>query len=268
MWALLVILGFLAFAVGAIWFAWTVVRRKPIEQFPGGAGLLALAILGLIVLLIGIGIRPEAAPEPEKVTQAPDASSELRDELVKVRGQLGAIQRDIDALSGRLDKMEESSFELAVSVARLEALEGADVPVVVDGPVTAISNEAVDTVDLLVLTLRNISRVAAFPLTASSTRVSYSDEDVGVGALAFNEENPAEAANGWSVRWIEGEGPNIGPGEAAEITISLSALEPRLTAGKEFIIEVELPGQSPIELIRVTPDELQPIMQLGPKDRG
>ena len=48
------------------------VRKRPIEQFPGGAGLLALAILGLIALLIGIGIRPEPSPEPEKVTQAPD----------------------------------------------------------------------------------------------------------------------------------------------------------------------------------------------------
>ena len=138
MWALLVILGFLAFAVGVIWFAWTVVRKRPIEQFPGGAGLLALAILGLIGLLIGIGIRPEASPEPEMITQAPDASSELRDELAEVQGQLGAIQRDIDTVNRRLDKVDEGVLGLATSVARLEALESSDVPVVVDGPVTAI----------------------------------------------------------------------------------------------------------------------------------
>ena len=266
MWALLVILGFLAFAVGVIWFAWTVVRKRPIEQFPGGAGLLALAILGLIALLIGIGIRPEPSPEPEKVTQAPDGNSELRDELAEVRGQLGAIQRDIDAVGGRLDRVEEGVFGLATSVARLEALEHADVPVVVDGPVTALSNEAADAVDLLVLTLRNISRVAAFPLTASSTRVSYFDEDQRV-AVDFNEEVPAEAVNAWNARWTEGEGPNLSPGEAAEITISILALDPRLTAGEEFIIEIELPGQPPMELIRTTPAELEPVMELGLEDK-
>ena len=266
MWALLVILGFLAFAVGFIWFAWTVVRKRPIEQFPGGAGLLALAILGLIVLLIGIGIRPEASPEPEMITQAPDANSELRDELTEVQGQLGAIQRDIDTVNRRLDKVDEGVLGLATSVARLEALESSDVPVVVDGPVTAISNEAVDTVDLLVLTLRNISRVAAFPLAGSSTRVSYFDEAQGV-AVDFNEEDPGGAVNAWNVRWTEGEGPNLSPGEAAEITISLLALDPRLTAGEEFIIEIELPGQPPMELIRTTPDELVPVMELVPKGK-
>jgi hypothetical protein len=264
MWALLVILGFLAFAVGFIWFAWTVVRKRPIEQFPGGAGLLALAILGLIVLLIGIGIRPEAAPEPEEVTKAPDAN--FRGELAEVQGQLGAIQRDIDTVNRRLDKVDEGVLGLATSVARLEALESSDVPVVVDGPVTAISNEAVDTVDLLVLTLRNISRVAAFPLAGSSTRVSYFDGDQGV-AVDFNEEDPGGAVNAWNARWTEGEGPNLSPGEAAEITISLLALDPRLTAGEEFIIEIELPGQPPMELIRTTPDELVPVMELVPKGK-
>ena len=267
MWVLLLILGFLAFAVGVAWFAYTVVRRQPIEQFPGGAGLLAVAILGLIVLLIGIGIRPEAEPGPEEVTQQPDGISELRAELAGVQDQLEEVQRELEAVSGRLEEVEETSIGLAVSVARLEALEGADVPVVVDGPVTAISNESVDAVDLLRLTLRNISRSAAFPLNATGTRVSYYDEDLGVGTLDLHEEVPDDAVNGWSVRWTEGEGPNMGPGEAAEITISLAALDPRLTAGKEFVIEVELPGQSPIELIRVTPDELQPVMQLGPKGR-
>lgn len=267
MWALLVILGFLAFAVGVGWFAWTVARRQPIEQFPGGAGLLAMAILGLIVLLVGIGIRPEAEPEPGEVTWEPEDIPELRAEIAELREQLGAARRELREVGGRLDKVEESSYGLAVSVARLEALEDADIPVVVDGPVTAIANEAVDAVDLLKLTFRNISRAAAFPLNGTSTRVSYYDEDLGVGALDFYEEIPDDAVNGWSMRWTEGEGPNIGPGEAAEITMSLLALDPRLTAAKEFIIEVELPGQTPIELIRVTPDELQPVMQLGPKGR-
>ena len=232
MWVLLVLLGFLAFVVGVGWFASTVVRKQPIEQFPGGAGLLAMAILGLIMLLIGIGIRPEAAPEPEEGIQQPEGLSELRAELVDVRDQLGAVQRELETVSGRLKDVEERSLGLAVSVARLEALEGADIPIVVDGPVTAISNEAVDAVDLLKLTLRNISRSAAFPLNSSSTRVSYYDEDLGVGALDYYEDSPDEPVNGWSVRWTEGEGPNIGPGEAAEITMSLAALAPRLTEGK------------------------------------
>ena len=70
--------------------------------------------------------------------------------------------------------------------------------------------------------------------------------------MDFNEEDPGGAANAWNARWTEGAGPNLSPGEAAEITISLLALDPRLTAGEEFIIEIELPGQPPMELIRTT----------------
>ena len=157
-----------------------------------------MAILGLIVLLTGIGIRPEAAPAPGEVAQQPEGLSELRAELAGVRGQLEAVQRELETVSGRLEELEETSLGLAVSVARLEALEGADVPVVVDGPVTAISSESADAVDLLRLTLRNISRSAAFPLNASSTRVSYYDEDVGREHPGLLRGGPGRACE-----WLE-----------------------------------------------------------------
>ena len=131
MWALLVIIGFMTFAVGVTWFAWTVVKRRPIEQFPGGAGLLALALLGLLVLLIGIGVMPGPAPQaaPES-----DGDAELRAELAETRAQLGAVRRDVDAVRARLEEVEETASGLAESVAWLEALERAEAPVVVDGP--------------------------------------------------------------------------------------------------------------------------------------
>ncbi len=276
-WLLLVILGFLAFAAGVMWFAATVALRRPIQRFPGGAGLLVLAVLGLIVLTVGLRLRPDAGAGVEQEEAAPNGDSELRAELAEIRGQLGTVRRDLDAVAGRMDDAEEAISVLAqaASATPPEAPEEAvaspaagQAPVAIAGPVRAHSNEALDAVDSIEFRMRNRSESIAFPLIDSGTRIVYYDSDQGTGAIAFREVITAEVVNVWSVRWIDGEGPNLGPGEEVEITVSLLGLDPRLTAGKEFAVGVELPGQPALDVIRVIPDALDAVMELGPEDRG
>ena len=274
MWVFLVVVGFLAFAVGVAWFALTVVRRRPIESFPGGAGLLALAIIGLIVLLIGLAARPGPAPETEEAAPAAESDPELRAELAEVRGQLESVQRELEAVGERLDEMEKNVSYLARTPMIIEAnaieanaVEAVELVSIAD-PVKARSNRAGDVVDYLVLRVANTSTSVAFPLAGSGARITYSDEAQAVGPIAFHEEIPEEDVDAWTARWIEGEGPNLGPGEEAEVTISLLGLSPRLTAGKAFVVEIELPGQSAMVLNLETPAEIEPVMELGVEDQG
>lgn len=77
------LVGFLAFLSGVGWLAWSIAQRTPIETRPGGIGLVAIALAGVVLMVVGAlypspeengSPAPSPTPLPSVVAAPADAT--------------------------------------------------------------------------------------------------------------------------------------------------------------------------------------------------
>ena len=262
----LIVVGFLVFAAGVIWFSSTIVRRRPLQSFPGGIGLLVMALAGAVMMISGGLMSPgEEQEKTPSIEETSTALGALRKQVSSQSGELAALGEQLGRLEERLDKADGQIEDLR---GRLDAAEtrepepdlepaAEEVPALaLDGPVIAHS-ASLTSVDYITFQVTNASQASETPeLSESGTVVSYLDSDQGVSRIDFKLAPASSGGNAWGVRWLVGTGPELDAGERAEITVNLTGLRPPLGANKEFIIEIK-PAKGPVLTISsATPDTL------------
>ena len=113
-------------------------------------------------------------------------------------------------------------------------------------------------------------------LEPSRTLITYSDannQEIGVyasdgdrpytGAAVMDALEDAGDPVNWGNRWLLGAGETVDSGEVVEFTLNLLDMGAGIEANREFHIEV-IPAQGAvIPVVRVTPLELKPAMDLN-----
>ena len=113
-------------------------------------------------------------------------------------------------------------------------------------------------------------------LEPSRTLITYSDannQEIGVyasdgdrpytGASVMDAIEDADDAVNWGNRWLLGAGETVDSGEVVEFTLNLLDMVSGMEANREFHIEV-IPAQGAvIPVVRITPLELKPAMDLN-----
>ena len=113
-------------------------------------------------------------------------------------------------------------------------------------------------------------------LEPSRTLITYSDannQEIGVyasdgdrpytGAAVTDAIEDADDAVNWGNRWLLGAGETVDSGEIVEFTLNLLDMGASIEANREFHIEV-IPAQGAvIPVVRITPLELKPAMDLN-----
>ena len=113
-------------------------------------------------------------------------------------------------------------------------------------------------------------------LEPSRTLITYSDannQEIGVyasdgdrpytGAAVMDALEDAGDPVNWGNRWLLGAGETVDSGEIVEFTLNLLDMGAGIEANREFHIEV-IPAQGAvIPVVRVTPLELKPAMDLN-----
>ena len=116
-------------------------------------------------------------------------------------------------------------------------------------------------------------------LEPSRTLITYSDannQEIGVyasdgdrPAIGWTKAEVADALDAaddpvnWGNRWLLGEGETIDSGEVVEFTLNVLDMGAGIEANREFHIEV-IPAQGAvIPVVRITPLELKPAMDLN-----
>jgi len=113
-------------------------------------------------------------------------------------------------------------------------------------------------------------------LEPSRTLITYSDannQEIGVyasdgdrpytGAAVTDAIEDADDAVNWGNRWLLGAGETVDSGEIVEFTLNVLDMAAGIEANREFHIEV-IPAQGAvIPVVRITPQELKPAMDLN-----
>ena len=113
-------------------------------------------------------------------------------------------------------------------------------------------------------------------LEPSRTLITYSDannQEIGVyasdgdrpytGAAVMDALEDADDPVNWGNRWLLGAGETVDSGEVVEFTLNLLDMDAGIEANREFHIEV-IPAQGAvIPVVRITPLELKPAMDLN-----
>ena len=113
-------------------------------------------------------------------------------------------------------------------------------------------------------------------LEPSRTLITYSDannQEIGVyasdgdrpydGAAVTTAIEDANDAVNWGNRWLLGAGETVDSGEIVEFTLNVLDMAAGIEANREFHIEV-IPAQGAvIPVVRITPLELKPAMDLN-----
>ena len=113
-------------------------------------------------------------------------------------------------------------------------------------------------------------------LEPSRTLITYSDannQEIGVyasdgdrpytGAAVTDAIEDADDAVNWGNRWLLGAGETVDSGEIVEFTLNVLDMAAGIEANREFHIEV-IPAQGAvIPVVRITPLELKPAMDLN-----
>ena len=113
-------------------------------------------------------------------------------------------------------------------------------------------------------------------LEPSRTLITYSDannQEIGVyasdgdrpytGAAVTDAIEDADDAVNWGNRWLLGAGETVDSGEIVEFTLDVIDMAAGIEANREFHIEV-IPAQGAvIPVVRITPLELKPAMDLN-----
>jgi len=113
-------------------------------------------------------------------------------------------------------------------------------------------------------------------LEPSRTLITYSDannQEIGVyasdgdrpytGAAVMDALEDADDPVNWGNRWLLGAGETVDSGEIVEFTLNLLDMAAGIEANREFHIEV-IPAQGAvIPVVRITPLELKPAMDLN-----
>ena len=113
-------------------------------------------------------------------------------------------------------------------------------------------------------------------LEPSRTLITYSDannQEIGVyasdgdrpytGAAVTDAIEDADDAVNWGNRWLLGAGETVDSGEIVEFTLNVLDMGAGIEANREFHIEV-IPAQGAvIPVVRITPLELKPAMDLN-----
>ena len=113
-------------------------------------------------------------------------------------------------------------------------------------------------------------------LEPSRTLITYSDannQEIGVyasdgdrpytGAEVLDALEDADDAVNWGNRWLLGAGETVDSGEIVEFTLNVLDMAAGIEANREFHIEV-IPAQGAvIPVVRITPLELKPAMDLN-----
>ena len=267
----LIVVGLLAFATGIIWFSTTVVRQRPLDSFPGGIGLLGMALAGIVLMVTGGLVR--SAQKDSEITPQPALASELealREQVSGQEGELAGLEQRLEVLQLMQQEADQEIAELRSLLESAEAPKEAesteppdlDAALVLDGPVVARS-VSLTSVDYITFQVINQSQGGgAVELSGAATVVSYRDSDQGVGRFEFMVRPTSSGNNGWGASWVVGESPVLDPGERVEIAVNLTGLSPALAANKEFVIELK-PASGPVLAVsRKTPETLAPSMEL------
>ena len=113
-------------------------------------------------------------------------------------------------------------------------------------------------------------------LEPSRTLITYSDannQEIGVyasdgdrpytGAAVTDAIEDADDPVNWGNRWLLGAGETVDSGEIVEFTLNVLDMDAGIEANREFHIEV-IPAQGAvIPVVRITPLELKPAMDLN-----
>jgi len=113
-------------------------------------------------------------------------------------------------------------------------------------------------------------------LEPSRTLITYSDannQEIGVyassgdrpytGAAVRDAIDDADDGVNWGNRWLLGAGETVDSGEIVEFTLNVIDMAAGIEANREFHIEV-IPAQGAvIPVVRITPLELKPAMDLN-----
>jgi len=106
--------------------------------------------------------------------------------------------------------------------------------------------------------------------------ITYSDaNNQEIGVYASDGDRPYTGAEGreaideeddgvnWGNRWLLGAGETVDSGEIVEFTLDVINMDAGIEANREFHIEV-IPAQGAvIPVVRITPLELKPAMDLN-----
>ncbi len=265
--------GFITFAVALAWFSLTIVLDRPVESNPGGAGLLAIALGGLVLLIVG-AFYPEpprdtslgegAGPDsPKNSAMSPNATEDPIAVIEDLRSQVAT-------LAARLQERDRLITELQTQVATGKTTGGPEsdssadatdaTSLAISGPVRAHAAGTMTHVGYVTFGIRNEAK-GSVDLSSSRTTVSYYDSAQGVGALPFRAAPPTASTYGWGIDWGSGSGPRLGPGEEAEVTVNLTGLATPLGTGATFSIQVASEGGE-LTVTRTTPDKLTAVMEL------
>ncbi len=93
-------------------------------------------------------------------------------------------------------------------------------------------------------------------LSGESTDVSYYDSSGQAYDLPFLDIAGAESEFGLGWGMLGGSGPELGPGERADIQVNLSGMEELLGAGTEFTVEIRPAVGQPLIIEKTLPSEL------------
>ena len=113
-------------------------------------------------------------------------------------------------------------------------------------------------------------------LEPTRTLITYSDaNNQAIAVYASDGDRPYTGADvrdaledaadpvNWGNRWLLGEGETVDSGEIVEFTLNLLDMDTSIEANREFHIEV-IPAQGAvIPVVRITPLELKPAMDLN-----
>ena len=136
----------------------------------------------------------------------------------------------------------------------LESLKDSSASMVLRGSIIGMANAAGTALENLTFTLASGGRAGkAADLSSEGTLVTYVD----------NEQAKNLESSEWSTTWLIGSGPLLDSGEAVELQVSLSVLDPPLGPQKEFFLRIRPVASSVMLLQRTTPPEFKRIVELS-----
>jgi len=148
--------------------------------------------------------------------------------------------------TGLLSSQKSTAAEIAALKATASAL-------VLSGALLGIKGSTT-TVDSIKFILSNA--------TDAGEPVKLSTSGVNAAILSYSDANQAVNMDGSSVTWLTGSGPLKNPGEAVEITVPLTTLSPRLGISKKLTIELNPVVGPVVKIVRTTPHELMPAIDM------
>ena len=104
-----------------------------------------------------------------------------------------------------------------------------------------------------------------FQLTSSSQASTAVDISADGVVVSYQDNNQAVniATSQYTLTWLIGSGPLLGPNEAVEMNVDISALTTPLATSTEFTIQVRPNVGAVVILNRTTPPELKNAMDLN-----